>query len=254
MLKAVLFDLDNTLILYDEMKFLKIYFPLVAGKFADILPPDEFAERLMKATLVLHKNDGRLLNREAFLNSFCEGLQQSRDEIWKRFEDFYQNDFDHFKDMVVIPDHARDVFLNIGRKNLKIVIATNPIWPLNAQMKRLSWAGLGDIDFALITNIDNMTFCKPQIGYYQEICRKIGERAEDCLMVGDDPANDMVVARIGMRTYLTVDSLNHVESPLALSKQVIGNNTEGIPPADFKGPLARVPEAVDTLLQGGPSK
>jgi len=248
MLKAVLFDLDNTLILYDEMELLKRYFPSISSKFADIIPPDRFAERLMKATFEMHKNDGTILNRDAFLNVFCEGIDRPRQEIWERFEDFYANDFDKFREIVTVPDHARDVFLSIRSKNLKIVIATNPVWPLSAQMARLSWAGLGDIDFELVTNIDNMTYCKPQIGYYREICSKIGEKAEGCLMVGDDPANDMVVAKIGMKTYLTLDSINHVESPRQLSKRVIGNTTEGIPQPDFKGPLSCVPEAVNRLL------
>ena len=139
--------------------------------------------------------------------------------------------------------------LALQDRKIKIVIATNPIWPLSAQMKRLSWAGIGDINFALVTNIDNMSFCKPQIGYYREICSKISESPADCLMVGDDPANDMVVAKIGMKTYLTMDSLNHVESPLEISKQVIGNDTDGIPPPDFKGPFSGVIKAVDILLQ-----
>jgi FMN phosphatase YigB (HAD superfamily) len=248
MLKAVLFDLDNTLILYDEMKFINSYFPVAAEKFADVIPPESFAEKLLLATIELHKNDGTMVNRERFLQAFSSSVKLPPEEIWRRFDKFYTEDFDRFKYMVATPACAHDVFRYIRDKGLKIVIATNPIWPLSAQMRRLSWVGLDDIDLALVTHIDNMTFCKPQLGYYRQICSLIGEKPADCLMVGDDPANDMVAARIGIRTYLTDDSLKHAEKPLELSKQVIGNNTEGIPPADFKGPLACVTEAVDTLL------
>ncbi len=249
MLRAVLFDLDNTLILFDEVSFMSGYFPLLAGKFSDILAPDKFAAKLLQATLIVHKNDGSMINRELFLNAFCDGSNVDREDIWRRFERFYREDFDQFKDMVAATDCAREVFVDVRKKGLKIVIATNPLWPLAAQIKRLSWAGLGGIDIVLITHIDNMSFCKPQPGYYRQICEMIGEKAQDCLMVGDDPANDMVAAKFGMKTYQAVDSLNRAESPLQLSKQVIGNNTEGIPPADFKGPLACVPLTVDTLLQ-----
>jgi FMN phosphatase YigB (HAD superfamily) len=248
MLKAVFFDLDNTLILFDEMKFIGSYFPSVAEKFADVIDPEGFAEKLLKATIELHKNDGTMINRERFLQAFSAGVQLSPDEIWRRFDRFYTEDFDKFKYMVASPNCAHNVFNHIREKGLKIVIATNPIWPLSAQMRRLSWVGLDDVDLALVTHIDNMTFCKPQIGYYQQICSLISEKPGDCLMVGDDPANDMVAARIGIRTYLTDDSLKHAEKPLELSKKVIGNNTEGIPPADFRGPLACVAEAIDTLL------
>jgi FMN phosphatase YigB (HAD superfamily) len=248
MLKAVLFDLDNTLILFNEVKFVSAYFPLIAEKFADVLPAGRFAEKLLQATLELHKNDGSRINREAFIKAFCNDIPLSAEEIWRRFEKFYMDDFDTFKEMVAAPECAHNVFNHIREKGLKIVIATNPIWPLVAQMKRLSWVGLDEFEIALVTNIDNMTFCKPQLGYYREICSLIGEKPEDCLMVGDDPANDMVAAKIGMKTYLTVDSLDHAEKPLEFSKQVIGNNTEGIPPADFEGPLACAVEAIDTLL------
>jgi len=248
MLKAVFFDLDNTLILFDELKFVGSYFPSVAEKFADVIDPGIFADKLLLATIELHKNDGSIVNRERFLQAFSRGIDLTPEEIWGRFDRFYTEDFDRFKDMVAAPDCAHDVFSYIRDKGLKIVIATNPIWPLSAQMRRLSWVGLEDFDIALVTHIDNMTFCKPQLGYYQQICSMIGEQPGDCLMVGNDPANDMVAARIGVRTYLTDDSLKHVENPLELSKQVIGNDTEGIPPADFKGPLACVAEAIDTLL------
>jgi FMN phosphatase YigB (HAD superfamily) len=120
--------------------------------------------------------------------------------------------------------------------------------PLNAQCKRLSWADVDGIELDLVTHINNMSYCKPKLGYYRQICELIHERPEDCLMVGDDPANDMVAANIGMKTYKTLDSLDRNDKPLELSKQVIGNDTEGIPPADFEGPLACVPEAVEKLL------
>ena len=248
MLKAVLFDLDNTLILFNEVKFISAYFPLIAETFADVLHAGSFAEKLLQATMELHKNDGSMINREAFIKAFQDGIPLSADEIWHRFEKFYMEDFDVFKDMVTAPDCAHNVFNYIHKKGLKIVIATNPIWPLAAQMKRLSWVGLDDFDIDLVTNIDNMTFCKPQLGYFRQICSLIGEQPGDCLMVGNDPANDMVAAKIGVKTYLTDDSLKHVENSLELSKQVIGNNTEGIPPADFTGPLACVIEAIDKLL------
>jgi FMN phosphatase YigB (HAD superfamily) len=249
MLKAVLFDIDNTLILYDEARFLQSYFPMLAARFKDIIPADRFADKLMQATLVMHQNDGSMTNRERFLGAFCQGADWSRDDIWSRFENFYLEDWDKLKNAVKIPDHAREVFGDISRKGLKIVIATNPIFPLVAQIKKLEWAGLGDIDAALVTNIDNMSFCKPQLGYFQQICGIIGEKPQGCLMVGDDPANDMVAAKIGMKTYQTVDSLDHQEIPLEISREVIGKNTEGIPSADFKGPLACVPQAVDILLK-----
>jgi len=93
-----------------------------------------------------------------------------------------------------------------------------------------------------------MSYCKPQLGYFRQICQLINVQPGECLMVGDDPANDMVAAKTGMKTYQTTDSRSHSQRPLEVSKKVIGNNLEGIPPADFSGTLADVPRAVDSLL------
>jgi len=46
MLKAILFDLDNTLILYDEARFFRGYFREIEKLFADIMPAEKFMERL----------------------------------------------------------------------------------------------------------------------------------------------------------------------------------------------------------------
>ena len=249
MLKAVLFDLDNTLILFEEEKFLMGYYPVLMARFAGLFPDGQFAERLMKATVVLRDNDGSKINRELFLGVFCDGLKVSRDEVWSRFEQFFSLDFDIFKDAVTATPGAEAAFRHVKGRGLKIVVATNPIWPLVVQKKRMAWAGLGDIDIDLITHIDNMSYCKPQLGYFRQICQLINVKPEECLMVGDDPANDMVAAKTGMKTYQATDSRAYSQKPLTISKNVIGNDLEGIPPADFSGPLANVPEAVDALLQ-----
>ena len=249
MLKAVLFDLDNTLILFEEEKFLGGYYPVLAARFAGVFPDGQFAERLMKATVELRDNDGSKINRELFLEAFCNGFNVDRHEVWARFEQFFSLDFDIFRDAVTAAPGAEETFRHVKNRGLKIVVATNPIWPLVVQQKRVGWAGLVDIQVDLITHLDNMSFCKPRLGYFRQICQLIGLKPEECLMVGDDPANDMVAAKAGMKTFQTTDSRAYSQKPLELSKQVIGNDLDGIPPADFSGPLADVPSAVDTLLR-----
>ena len=248
MLKAVLFDLDNTLILFEEVKFVNGYYPRLAARFEGVFPDGQFAERLMKATVELRNNDGSRINRELFITALCDGLDVNRKEVWARFEQFFSLDFDVFRDTVVATPGAGNVFRYVKERKLKLVVATNPIWPLSVQQKRIVWAGLGGAEVDLVTHIDNMSYCKPQLGYFRQICRLIDVQPEECLMVGDDPANDMVAALTGMKTYQTTDSRAHSKQPLEVSKKVIGNNLEGIPPADFSGLLADVPRAVDSLL------
>lgn len=248
MIRAVLFDLDNTLIHFSERRFFESYVPQVSQAFSDIMPIDVFSQKLILATQALLKNNGQMSNAEYFMNVFCVGYEEHRDEIWKRFMRFYENEYDQFRALVSVPRVVRRVFLQLKKKGVKLVIASNPIWPLQVQMKRLSWAGLGDLQFDLVTHIENMSYCKPQIQYYEEICSKIGEIPETCLMVGNDPVNDMIVANIGMKTFLVTQGADFDESALELSRSILPSVPTEIPTPDFRGPLSRVPGAVAALL------
>lgn len=246
--RVVLFDLDNTLIHFSERRFFESYVPRVWQAFSDIMPIDVFTQKLIMATLALLNNNGQMSNAAYFMNVFCAGYEEHRNEMWKRFMKFYENEYEQFRALVSVPPAVRRVFLRLKRKGVKLVIASNPIWPLQVQMKRLSWAGLGDLQFDLVTHIENMSYCKPQIQYYQEICSKIGEIPETCLMVGNDPVNDMVVANIGMKTFLVTEGANFDESALELSRSIVPDVPTEVPPPDFRGPLSRVPDAVAALL------
>ncbi|MBQ9083368.1 MAG: HAD family hydrolase, partial [Clostridia bacterium] len=42
---------------------------------------------------------------------------------------------------------------------------------------------------------------------YEEILGKIGKRAEECLMVGNDVGEDMIAETLGMKVFLLTDCL-----------------------------------------------
>jgi FMN phosphatase YigB (HAD superfamily) len=249
MLKAVLFDLDNTLIHFGERQFFQGYIPAVTKAFTDIMPGDLFLERLLLSTRAVLDNAGQTLNVDCFMDAFCKDYEQYKAEFWKRFMRFYETEYDQFRSLASAPPGVRDMLLQLREKDLKLVIASNPLWPSIAQNKRLAWAGLGDLQFDLVTHMENMTYCKPKVEYYQEVCSKIGERPEACLMVGNDPVNDMVVASVGMRSYLVTDS---DPSGLEVSRTGYRLAPANIPKPDFEGPLRDVPAAVKTLLWNNP--
>jgi len=248
MLKAVLFDLDNTLIRFSERRFFESYVSQVSRAFSDIMSIDVFTHKLVLSTQALMNNNGAMSNAQYFMNVFCTGYEERRDEIWSCFMRFYETEYDQFQALVSVPRGVRTVFLQLKKKDVKLVIASNPIWPLKVQIKRLSWAGLGDFQFDLVTHIENMSYCKPRIQYYQEICSKIGETAETCLMIGNDPINDMVVANIGMKTFLVTEGAETDESALELSRSILLDTPAEIPAPDFKGSLSHVPDTVLALL------
>jgi FMN phosphatase YigB (HAD superfamily) len=240
MLRAILFDLDNTLILFDEARFYQEYFRSIETLFAALMPGDTFRKRLITATHALLQNNGEMTNVEYFLKAFNEQSANLRDKLWKRFLHFYETEYDKLKVNVRLPDDLHETFNKIVRTGLKLVLATNPIFPFNVQIKRLAWAGLDHSHFDLVTHIENMSFCKPRIEYYLEICRKIDEPPEACLMVGNDPINDMVAARAGLKTYLTDDSKDTWRVTLNVSEDLLKHQIPDIPEPNFKGPLSDV--------------
>ena len=249
MLKAVLFDLDNTLIRFDEREFFEAYIPRISKVFADMMSPETLIEKLLLSTSMLVTNNGQMSNAEYFMSFFAQGYEGYREEFWKRFIGFYETEFDEFRPLVSVIPGVREIFVKLRGKGVKLVIASNPIWPQIVQMKRLSWAGLGDWDFALVTSIENMSYCKPNIEYYVEVCKKIKEKPDGCLMVGNDPVNDLAVANIAMKTFLVTGGPEFDGSELELSKSIRDDTAvESIEP-DFQGLLSDVPDAVDTLLK-----
>jgi FMN phosphatase YigB (HAD superfamily) len=247
-LEAVLFDLDNTLLLFDESRYFERYMELLSHEFGDLMSPRDFYTRIFDATKALLENNGQMLNIDYFRKLFAEGFGSDADEIWGRFATFYERDFGELKEFVFLPDGGSDVIHDLKAKNLKLVIATNPILPLSLQQKRIDWAQLGNFEFDLITHIGNMSYCKPQLGYYQEICQKVGVEPSSCIMVGNDPVNDMVVSRLGMLTYLTTDSISVDRSSLRLSRQILADIPEEMVQPDYKGPLKDVSRIINSLI------
>ena len=157
MLRAVLFDLDNTLIHFDEREFFEAYIPRISTVFSDMMPLETLITKLLLSTQMLVNNNGQMSNAEYFMSSFSQGYEGYKEEIWKRFIKFYETEFDRFQALVSVTPGVREVFVKLKKTGVKLVIASNPIWPQIVQMKRLSWAGLGDWNFELVTHIENMS-------------------------------------------------------------------------------------------------
>jgi len=240
MLKAILFDLDNTLIMFDEDIFYAGYIWRISKVFADIMPAQVFTERLIAATRSLKNNDGRISNKAYFMAEFSRGYENRQEELWQRFHYFYNHEYDKLKLNITLPDSLHAVFNALLNDGFTLVLASNPLFPENVQIKRLAWAGLDHIPFSLVTHIENMTSCKPRLEYYLEICAKIRIAPQDCLMVGNDPINDMVAAGVGMKTYLTDDARGIDHSALKQSRNLSGPHPPAVPKPDFTGPLAGI--------------
>lgn len=247
MIEAVLFDIDNTLILFDEKTFIREYIAKLVPRFADIHPPEYCRRKILEATNALMENRGVATNAQHYLTHFLKDTDADRGDIWHRFEDFYATEFDQFSRLVQITEGAARLLETIRDEGLHLVAASNPFWPLSVQKIRLGWAGLSHIPFRYITHIENSSYCKPQPNYYLEICRQIEIHPCRCLMVGNDPVNDIIAGKTGMKTYLTTDADTAGLSRLSVSEEIREKSGLALHDPDFTGPLSGVMDAIREL-------
>ena len=207
-LKAILFDLDGTLLPMDQELFMKFYFGNLAKKLAPYgYDPQKLVDSIWTGTAAMVKNDGSRTNEEAFWTKFCEifGDDSRKDE--PIFDQFYRNEFAEAKKACGFNPAAKELIDFLNTTGLSLILATNPLFPPVATENRMSWAGLSPADFLLYTTYDNSSYCKPNPKYYEEILSKTGFTPEECLMVGNDVAEDMIAETLGMKVFLLTDCL-----------------------------------------------
>ena len=154
--------MDNTLILFDEDKFLLEYARLAAPFFSDIIDEHTFFRKLLASTQHMLKNDGAMTNVEAFTRHFLADVPSLRyEDCFTRFDQFYTEAFPKLSSLISPAKEGRSLLQHALEAGLKVVIATNPIFPQRATMHRLGWANIADLDITLVTDAENMSYCKP---------------------------------------------------------------------------------------------
>lgn len=207
-LKAVLFDLDGTLLPMDNAEFTKGYFKLLAARLAPLgYEPKQLVDAVWAGTAAMVKNDGSRSNEAAFWARFTESYGERALQDLPVFEDFYATDFQKAKALCGCNPKAAETVRAAKEMGLRTALATNPIFPAIATESRIRWAGLSPADFELYTTYENIGFCKPNPAYYQEILKRMDLSPEECLMVGNDVTEDMIAARLGMQVFLLTDCL-----------------------------------------------
>jgi HAD superfamily hydrolase (TIGR01662 family) len=172
------------------------------------MEPKTFIKKLMLASSSMIKNDGTLTNEQVFLESLEKQLeQQDIKDYVQKFNYFYDNGFSKVEQAVSKNNDIIKAIELLKQKGYRIVIATNPIFPMQAVLHRIHWAGLDAHDFEFITSYETCHYCKPNIHFYNEVLEKINAKASECIMVGNDVTEDLVSKNIGITTYLITDNL-----------------------------------------------
>lgn len=206
-IKAIFFDLDGTLLPLDQSYFIKHYFKRLSAYAMSIgIDPEKLVNSILAGTDSMLHNDGGRSNREAFWYTFFKVYGQRVEGLEEKFDEFYKNEYKSLREYTSENPHAVDIIKAAHNNGRKVVLATNPLFPMVAQLERLSWAGLSENDFDYVTSYENSCHCKPNPEYYREICRIIGVEPTECLMLGNDESDDMKGASLaGMECFLITD-------------------------------------------------
>jgi len=205
--KTFLFDLDGTLLSIDMDIFIKHYFAALSEEFSDLCSSRQnFIDIIMESTAQMIKNNGEKSNREVFMEDFFEKLEaadKDKEKIKQRFDNFYAEKFPELQNNFEIETEVpAEIIKHLADNNKRIILATNPLFPKEAVVERLRWAGLNSDEFDFITSYENMNYAKPNPKYYQQILDKIDEKAENSLMIGNDMGEDTPASDIGIDTFI----------------------------------------------------
>ncbi len=203
MSKAILFDLDGTLLPLEFNDFMPRYFGGLHTAFVSMFPDGSLPKLVLASTDAMVNNDGSRTNAAAFWIDFGKRIGASRQELEPLFESFYRDSFGSLGEGVGAWPDAATAVAAARRQGATVVLATNPVFPREAIEHRLRWAGLEPAAFDLITDYENMRYAKPNPGYYGQIAADIGVPGSSCLMVGNDVRLDLEPAReVGMKTFM----------------------------------------------------
>lgn len=222
-IRAVLFDLDDTLLGNSMQAFMSRYFALLGEHAQRYLAPDQFLRELLAATRAMMENtDTAVTNRQLFWSVFQQRTGLDPAELEPYFDQFYREKFNLMQPETQLRPVAAELVQTCFERGLKVVIATNPMFPTIAIEQRLAWAGvpIEQFPFDLVTTYDNMHATKPHPVYYEEILSHIGCAPAEALMVGDDWKNDIQpTAVLGLFTYWINYPGNPPPDPSCLTAQ-----------------------------------
>jgi len=205
--QAILFDLDGTLLPMELEPFAKIYFGALARELAPFgLTPETLFKPFWAATKAMMVNTTGKLNADVFWETFTALTQVNRAQVEPICDAFYNVGFQAARAATKENPLAKEAVRIARAKADKVILATNPLFPMAGQATRLSWLGLTPEDFDLVTCYTTDRFCKPNPAYFHDVCQRMDIDPKACLMIGNDDKEDMHCATAaGMDAYLVTD-------------------------------------------------
>lgn len=218
MIKAVLFDLDNTL--YDDVpatneakkgvfKIVKNYYDIDFEKFLEVyeLSKDEI-HRELAGTASSHN---KALYFQRFIEKMDKGIKPS--VILEMYDAFWNS----FLDNIRLDDGVIDVLKFIKKKGLKTGLITN--LTTHIQLRKIKRLGIEEFIDVLVTS-EEAGAEKPRAIMFLKASNRLNVLTKESLMIGDSVVSDVEGSNaVGMKSVLinrnktNVDDLKGYEKP-----------------------------------------
>lgn len=210
MLKAVLFDLDGTLLPMNEDEFTKGYFGLLCKRLAPFgYDKESLVKTIWAGTKQMVTNDGSKTNEEAFWDTFASVYGKDKLNDKAQFDDFYLTDFKKAQVFCGKNKYAKDIVDFARKKGLKTILASNPVFPKDGMVTRLGFVRLAEKDFDYISGYEVSHYSKPNPKFYQEILDSNDLKANEVIMFGNSESEDYEPATAcGIKCYLVGDCIS----------------------------------------------
>ncbi len=207
MLKAVLFDLDGTLLPMNEDQFTNGYLGMLCKKLAPYgYKSEELVKVIWAGFKAMIKNDGSQTNEQAFWHCFVDIYGKDKLKDASLFTNFYRNEFKQAKVFCGENPKARGVIDFVKAQELKLILASNPVFPRCAMINRLNYINLNEEDFDYITSYETSHYSKPNPKFYQEILDQNHLIADEVIFFGNSETEDIAPAtEIGIKSFLVGD-------------------------------------------------
>jgi FMN phosphatase YigB (HAD superfamily) len=201
--RGVLFDLDGTLLQVEMREFIPAYIEGLAKHFPDVPDPAAFGRAIKDSIRALLASEEGVFNNEQFFLAVL-GRQLGLDAALcgERLARYCANGMAGLETLVRPLALARDILARCFERGLKVVVATNPVFPRPLVEARLRWAQIADFPFDYVTTFDNSRYCKPHPGYFRDVLGQLGLAPEECVMVGNDTEHDLGARSAGIPTFL----------------------------------------------------
>lgn len=223
-------DLDGTLLGITDQDFSDGYTKYIMTYFPE-MEPEMFLKALWAGTehMMTHNSTSQYV-LESFFQKFTEITGIDRRSTYERFNSFYNNEFSNLKEYCTHIPEARELVDIANEKGMKVILATNPVFPEIATRQRCEWASLDFDEFLYVSHAENSHACKPSKSYYERLLEISHSNPERTLMVGNDYLFDGSASVLGIKTWIIDRFLGNVDK-------------KGYFTIDNEGPLSSLVEA-----------